>query len=149
MKVSDVLLSKSDRLVCAPADAPLSRLLAIMVEARVGSIIITRPRSTTATLGIVTERSIIEEAAKKGPHIFSQSAHSLVRAPIPRCCADDSVSHAMFLMTSLRTRHLLVATGDDVPGLVSIGDLVKFRIRDTELENAVLRDLAAARILNA
>lgn len=147
MIVSDVLLAKSDRLVRASTDTPLSELLAIMVETQIGSIVITA--STTDMVGIVTERSIIEEAAKKGPEVFSLTARSLVRAPIPQCRPEDSVSHAMHLMTILRTRHLLVTTRDNALGLISIGDLIKLRIRDTELENSVLRDIAVARILNS
>lgn len=148
MNVSDVLLTKSDRLVYAPIEVSLSRLLAIMVEAQVGSIIVTNRHFTISTIGIVTERSIIEEAAKKGPHVFSQTAHALMRA-VPSCRAADSVSRAMMIMTTLRTRYLLVAHGEEILGLVSIGDLVKIRIRDVELENSVLRDIAAARILNS
>lgn len=149
MNVADVLLAKSDRLVTASADTPLIRLLAIMVEAQIGSIVITGPHFTTSTMGIVTERSIIEEAARKGANVFSQTAHSIMRAPIPKCREADSVVRAMMIMTTIRARHLLVTNGEDILGIVSIGDLVKLRIRDTELENSVLRDIAAARILNS
>jgi hypothetical protein len=53
----------------------------------------------------------------------------------------------MGLMTSLRTRHLVVTDSVGMHGIVSIGDLVKWRLQDTELENSVLRDMAVARNL--
>lgn len=146
MLVFDVLHAKGGPLVSAAIDTPLPRLLEIMVDAGIGSIVVTAADATM--MGIVTERSIVEAAARKGPDVFSQAAYSLMRSPIPFCRPDDTVRHAMQLMTSLRTRHLLVASRDEVFGLVSIGDLVKFRIRDAELETSVLRDMAAARILN-
>lgn len=146
MLVFDVLHAKGGPLVSAAVDTSLSRLLDIMIGAGIGSIVITDADATM--VGIVTERSIVEAAARRGPEVFSQAAYSLMRSPIPFCRPDDTVRHAMQLMTTLRTRHLLVASRDEVYGLVSIGDLVKFRIRDAELENSVLRDIAAARILN-
>ncbi len=146
MLVFDVLHAKGGPLVSAAVDTPLSKLLDIMIGAGIGSVIITDADATM--VGIVTERSIVEAAAKRGPEVFSQAAYSLMRSPIPFCRPDDTVRHAMQLMTTLRTRHLLVASRDEVYGLVSIGDLVKFRIRDAELENSVLRDIASARILN-
>lgn len=146
MLVFDVLHAKGGPLVSAAVDTPLSKLLDIMIGAGIGSVVIADADATM--MGIVTERSIVEAAARRGPEVFSQAAYSLMRSPIPFCRPDDTVRHAMQLMTSLRTRHLLVASRDEVYGLVSIGDLVKFRIRDAELENSVLRDIAAARILN-
>lgn len=146
MRVSDVLHAKGGPLVSAAVDTPLSRLLDVMVDAGIGSVVITAADATM--MGIVTERSIVEAAARRGPDVFSMAAYSLMRSPIPFCRPDDSVRHAMQVMTNLRTRHLLVASRDDVFGLVSIGDLVRFRIRDAELENSVLRDIATARILN-
>lgn len=146
MLVFDVLHAKGGPLVSAAVDTPLSKLLDIMIGAGIGSVVIADADATM--MGIVTERSIVEAAARRGPEVFSQAAYSLMRSPIPFCRPDDTVRHAMQLMTTLRTRHLLVASRDEVYGLVSIGDLVKFRIRDAELENSVLRDIAAARILN-
>jgi len=150
MNVSDALLTKSDRLrlVHVSTDVSLSQLLEIMIEAQIGSIVIAGPHFAISPMGLVTERSIIEEIARKGPDVFSQTARSLMRAPVPQCRDTDSVGDAMILMTTLRTRYLLVARGEDALGIVSIGDLVKLRIRDAELENSVLRDMAAARLLS-
>lgn len=145
MIVSDVLRVKGHHVVSAHADTPLPKLLKLMVDAGVGSIVVTG--TDAAMKGIVTERSIVEAVARKGQSAFAQAARALMQSPIPSCRPDDTLRHAMQLMTSMRTRHLLVSSGGEAVGLVSIGDLVKFRIRDAELENSVLRDIASARML--
>lgn len=146
MIVADVLNAKTAHLVTAKADMLLLDLLKTMINAGIGSIAVTS--SNSKIVGLITERSIIEAAARSGSKVFEQAASSIMRSPVPVCRHGDTISHAMRLMTDLRTRHLLVAMESDTPGIVSIGDLVKFRIRDTELENLVLRDIAASRIMN-
>lgn len=147
MIVSDVLRAKGRHVVSAHADTSLAGLLKLMVDAGVGSVIVAGADSVLK--GIVTERSIVEAVAKKGPAAFTQAARAFMQSPIPTCRPDDTVRHAMQSMTNARTRHLLVRAGGEALGIVSIGDLVKFRIRDAELENSVLRDIASARMLHS
>lgn len=147
MNVMDILTANQSDPVLATGDTRIERLLSIMMSEGIGSVVI--KDLGNPVYGIVTERSVISALAKFGPGIFTQAARSLMTSPAPSCRPDDSIRQAMQTMTQLRTRHLLVTSGTDLHGLVSIGDLVKFRIRDTELENSVLRDLAGARMLSS
>jgi CBS domain-containing protein len=70
-----------------------------------------------------------------------------MRSPAPSCRPDQTIREGLEMMTTLRTRHLVVADGAEILGVVSIGDLVKYRLQDAELENLVLRDMAGARSL--
>jgi CBS domain-containing protein len=96
-----------------------------------------------AAIGLVTERSITEALDRIGPRAVDLTASDLMRAPIPTCRPDSTVRAAMAQMTSLRTRHLVVTDNVTTYGIVSLGDLVKWRLQDAELENSVLRDMAA------
>ena len=147
MIIDDILNASESGLVTASGDTPMQDLLSMMMSAGVGSVVVLGPGA--AALGIVTERSIISALARNGSGTFSQTARSLMTSPAPTCRPGDSVRQAMQTMTQLRTRHLLVTSERKLLGLVSIGDLVKFRIRDTELENSVLRDLAGAHMLDS
>jgi predicted transcriptional regulator len=69
-----------------------------------------------------------------------------METPLPTCAPDDKVRQIMQIMTEKRARHLVVRADDETLGLISIGDVVKYHIRDTELENKVLRDMATARL---
>jgi len=61
------------------------------------------------------------------------------------CAPDESVQRAMSQMTAGRHRHLPVVEHGALVGMVSIGDLVKHRVREMELETGVLRDVVIAR----
>lgn len=65
-----------------------------------------------------------------------------MESPAPSCAPDISVSEAMRIMTDKRIRHLLVVENGRPAGIVSIGDLVKSRLGDYEMESRVLREIA-------
>ena len=60
------------------------------------------------------------------------------------CSPEDSITHVMKLMTQRRVRHLPVKEGDQLVGIISIGDVLKHRLDEVELEANVLRDYAVA-----
>ena len=60
------------------------------------------------------------------------------------CSPEDSITDVMKLMTQRRVRHLPVKKGDQLVGIISIGDLLKHRLDEVELEANVLRDYAIA-----
>ena len=62
--------------------------------------------------------------------------------PLPVCSLDDTVAAVMRRMTEKRFRHAIVMEDQHVAGIVSIGDLVKVRLDDAEVESRVLRDIA-------
>jgi CBS domain-containing protein len=69
-----------------------------------------------------------------------------MESPPPTCLPDDTVNQILRVMTERRVRHVVVMHDRKMAGIVSIGDLVKFRLKDAELENQVLRDLALRRM---
>ena len=60
------------------------------------------------------------------------------------CSPDDSINHVMKLMTQRRVRHLPVKEGGQLVGIISIGDVLKHRLNELELEANVMRDYAVA-----
>ena len=60
------------------------------------------------------------------------------------CFPDDSINHVMKLMTQRRVRHLPVKEGGQLVGIISIGDVLKHRLNELELEANVMRDYAVA-----
>lgn len=69
----------------------------------------------------------------------------LMTRRVDTCTSQDSVTQLMRRMTSGRYRHMPVVDGGRLAGLVSIGDIVKNRIQEVELEQGVLRDAYIAR----
>ncbi|MFQ5347230.1 MAG: CBS domain-containing protein [Rhodothalassiaceae bacterium] len=144
MTLREILEGKGTGFVTIRPNASLLRVTRLFHERGISSVIVTNIGGRP--LGIVTDRLIIEALATRGADARALSAADLMETPIPTADLGDRVSHAMSVMTQRRVRHLLVLDDARPIGIVSIGDLVKARLRDADLETRVLRDLAAARM---
>lgn len=142
MKISDVLADKGYRVETVEATTPLDTIIRRFSKMNISSAVIVdaahRPK------GIITDRIVIDAIAELGPDAMRLSVDEVMQSPAPHCAPEDNLSFAMRVMTNKRTRHLIVQTDGAMLGIVSIGDLVHFRIRDAELESNVLRDMASA-----
>ncbi|MDE2112650.1 MAG: CBS domain-containing protein [Alphaproteobacteria bacterium] len=143
MKIIDVLNKKGRKYHKIPPNEKFPRILELLVSHGVGSLVVTDVKGVA--IGIVTERSVVEALVRWETAVFEEVAESIMFAPAPSCRPELDVRAAMHTMTSLRTRHLVVRDDMDTYGIVSLGDLVKFRLQESELENVVLRDMAGAR----
>lgn len=90
--------------------------------------------------GVVSERDIVRGLSKHGTRLLDLTVRDVMSRHVPVCSPDDSLRHVMAEMTRSRQRHLPVAAAGKLVGLVSIGDVVKHRLEDMELETNVLRD---------
>ena len=96
-------------------------------------------------LGTFSERDLVKGLLVWGNRMLDLRVEVAMATAVPTCAPGDSVARVMQTMTDQRTRHLPVIEGGVVAGLISIGDVVKSRLDDVELENRVLRDMARAR----
>lgn len=140
MKVSDILAAKGSRVVTVWPSRHLDQILRLFDERGIASAIVVD--AGDRPIGIVTDRIAMRQIARRGADALLMEASAIMEAPAPFCSPDTRVSEAMRRMTEERIRHLLVVDGERMVGLVSIGDLVKTRLSDAELESRVLRDMA-------
>ncbi|MGH8349521.1 MAG: CBS domain-containing protein, partial [Pseudomonas sp.] len=82
---------------------------------------------------------------KYGAKLLTMRVSDAMSRNVPVCAPQDSIARLMQQMTTSRYRHLPVVDQGKLAGLVSIGDVVKARIADMELETGLLRDLYIAR----
>jgi CBS domain-containing protein len=102
-------------------------------------------KSGDAVAGLISDREIINAISQHGEAALSMPVTDFAtRAPIA-VTPDDSLKHAMSLMTNHRVRHLLVMSNGKLAGIVSIGDVVKARLESLETETNVLRDVYIAK----
>jgi CBS domain-containing protein len=94
--------------------------------------------------GIVSERDLAYAIAAHGSDLPALAVWRLMTKAVVVCSPDDTITHVMKLMTQLRVRHLPVKDGDRLVGIVSIGDVLKHRLDELELEANVMRDYAVA-----
>jgi hypothetical protein len=89
----------------------------------------------------VSEREIVHAIARYGETAISMPVSEILRHAVITVSPTDTVSHVMRLMTRHRVRHMPVLRDGNLVGIISIGDVVKHRLEDLELETNVLRDV--------
>jgi CBS domain-containing protein len=98
-------------------------------------------KSGNAVLGLISEREIVHAFSRYGETAGSMPVKEIMQYGLTTVSPDESVSRVMSLMTHHRVRHILVLRGAELAGIVSIGDVVRHRLEDLELETNVLRDV--------
>jgi CBS domain-containing protein len=141
-RVSEILEEKGRGLLQVDADATVLEAVKQMVEANVGSLLVTDGGEIT---GIVTERDYLRRVAQHGKPDDQAPVREIMSSPLIVVTPETSVDECMALMTNRRIRHLPVVTDGKVTGIVSIGDVVKFQSRQQSFEIQFLHDYIAAR----
>jgi CBS domain-containing protein len=147
MRIRDVLAAKGNKVVTIWPAKTLDQILKLLDDRRISSAVVVD--TAGQPLGLVDDRCVLRALAQEGKAAFQRTAEQLMIRPIPSCGLDDTLASALYEMTQSRVRHLVVLEGGRMAGLVSIGDLVKARLDDAEMEGRVLRDLALGRIAAA
>jgi CBS domain-containing protein/beta-phosphoglucomutase-like phosphatase (HAD superfamily) len=143
MRVSDILKIKGSAVKTIEASATIRALAqALRVEA-VGGMVVTDAKGALA--GIITERDLARGLAEFGSDLSSLPVTALMTNAVITCAPEDSVATVAKVMTQRRIRHLPVVVDGQLVGLVSIGDVLKYRLDEVQLEANVLRDFALAR----
>ncbi len=129
----EVITIKSRDSIANAADAlTKNKIGALLVEGEDGKII-----------GILSERDIVGGMGPHGADLHDVAVSELMTADIIHCAPQDTVNKAMEMMTERRIRHLPVFDGDELLGLISIGDLVKWRIMEVQAEAEAMRQYIA------
>jgi CBS domain-containing protein len=141
MQISAVLDHKGHDVKAIGPDTPVVVAVHRMEATGVGSLVVRDEGDRP--VGVLSERDIVRGLVHHGEGLLKLRAHDVAtRSPIT-CRADDDVTAVMERMTRRRQRHVpVVDDAGRLMGLVSIGDLVKSRLGDLELQTNVLRDLA-------
>jgi CBS domain-containing protein len=145
--LTDILTAKGRDVISAPLDVSVRSVVELMSLRKVGCVGLADGNGKI--VGMLTDKSVVDGVAALGSAFLDAKARQHMISPIPTCDISNSVSRTMRQMTNDRTRHLFVMDGDKMAGIVSIGDVVKARMRDATLEALVLRDLAQARMLSS
>jgi CBS domain-containing protein len=138
MKVDDILAAKGRSVECVDPDAPMPHVVHRLANLGFGALVVSRDGEHV--LGVLSERDIVRGLARHGAGLLACRAREVAERNFASCSPADDVTTVMETMTRTRQRHLLVMAGDRLQGIVSIGDVVKHRLGELELERSVLRD---------
>lgn len=143
MKVADILMRKGAGVKTVRPDLPVLALAERLRDERIGAMIVSRDGRTVE--GIISERDIAYGLATHGPGVAKMATAELMTASVTTCAPTDTVTDVAHTMTVRRFRHMPVLDGGCLVGIVTIGDVLKHRIAEVQLEANVLRDYAIAR----
>jgi CBS domain-containing protein len=136
-QLSEILDEKGHEVLRIEADASVFEAVKRMVEANVGSLLVTEGDEIT---GIVTERDYLRRVALEGRTDKGTAVREIVSSPLIVVTPQTTVDECMALMTDRRIRHVPVVDGGEVVGIVSIGDVVKFKTKQQSFEIQFLHD---------
>ena len=146
MKVEDILKAKGRSVETIEPDATIAEAVGLLNgPPQIGALVICSDEGQRPIAGTLTERDIIRALGKYGAKLLTKRVTDVMSRNVPVCAPQDSIARLMQQMTASRYRHLPVVHRGKLVGLVSIGDVVKARISDMELETGLLRDLYIAR----
>jgi CBS domain-containing protein len=136
MTIAAILSSKGTEVATIASDAPLSDAVAELGNRKIGALLVI---DAGEVKGIVSERDVIYCLCEHGAQVLDWAVSRAMSAPVMHVTPDAEVLHAMALMTQQRIRHLPVIDQGQLRGIVSIGDLVKYRIDRIEREAEAMR----------
>src|SRR6476619_5650625 len=138
MTIESILKRKGTDVTTIAADASVKRAADWRRAKNIGALVVT---SENAVLGLISEREIVHAFSRYGETAWSMSVKEIMQYGVTTVSPDESINRVMNLMTHHRVRHMPVLRSGKLAGIVSIGDVVKHRLEDLELETNVLRDV--------
>ena len=141
MNIAAILKHKGGDVITAKPEALLLEIVKELGARKIGCIVLTDGEDKVA--GIVSERDVVRTLATNGPEALQEPVSHCMTHAVVTCRQSDTIETLMAQMTSGRFRHVPVVENDRMVGLISIGDVVKQRIAEAEMEAAAMRDYIA------
>jgi CBS domain-containing protein len=138
MYVADILKAKGTKVITIGSDASIEMVAQRLKMERVGALVVSETGATAE--GIISERDVAHGLAEHGAEVLRRKAADLMTRDVVTCSPSDIIAHVAKLMTDRRIRHMPVTQGKKLVGIISIGDVVKFRLDELQLEANVMRD---------
>jgi two-component system, cell cycle sensor histidine kinase PleC len=130
MQVGEILDRKGHQVFAVRPEWTLREVAAVIARRNIGTTVVTDPKG--GLLGIVSERDIVRALSEAGAGVFELSVGAVMTAAVVTCSPETTVGEALSLMASHRIRHLPVVRDTAVIGLISIRDILEFRLESLE-----------------
>jgi len=141
MLVSQILRSKGDTVFTVSPSETVAQVTALLHSRKVGALVVLEAE---AVVGIVSERDVVRAFAESGAEALMKPISSCMTADVLFADPGETVDSLLGRMTDRRIRHLPVCKNARLVGIVSIGDLVKWKISEVEAEADGLKAYIAA-----
>ncbi|WP_299693320.1 CBS domain-containing protein [uncultured Tateyamaria sp.] len=140
MQVHQILKSKSDdAVVTVKPGSTIAAAAKMLAERRIGTVVVSMDGQKAD--GILSERDIVRELAKRGGAILNDPVEKYMTAKLVTCGRDDKADAVLQMMTEGRFRHMPVLQDGQLVGLITLGDVVKARLTELAMEKDALEGM--------
>ena len=136
MNVGKILEAKGSELISLEESASVLDVAKLLGERRIGAIPIMKKGKLC---GIISERDVVRGLAIRGGDVLNDGVNTLMTKSVFTCTTSESVGEIMTMMTERRIRHVPVVEDGKLLGMISIGDVVKERMEETQQEAEALK----------
>lgn len=144
MLLNTILKHKPPGFISVPPELPVSGVVSILAEKHIGVVLVVDGENNL--LGILSERDIVTSLASRGAATLALTANQLMTPNPVTGTPATTVAEAMEVMTARHFRHLPILDNGRLMGLISIGDVVKARIDQSEYEVETLRTYVGGKV---
>jgi CBS domain-containing protein len=141
MTVKAILSRKGSDVLTIEPTANVSAAVKLLTERRIGALIVTGPDNRVA--GILSERDVVRVLGERGPAALDENVGTVMTRKVMTCTEADTIAVIMERMTAGKFRHMPVVDQGRLVGVISIGDVVKWRLEEIEHESDALREYIA------
>lgn len=136
LKISVILERKGREVVTIRPDAMLLAAAETLSKHNIGALVVSSDGRSAE--GIVSERDLVRDLARLGTGAVKRTVGDVMSRDITTCGPDATVDDLMATMTRQHIRHVPIVDDDALVGIVSIGDVVKMRLDELEVEKESL-----------
>ena len=138
MHVKNILSAKGSHVISIEPTATVANAARTLAQHKIGALLVLGP--DRRIIGILSERDVVRVLAEQGAAALAQPLAQVMTRKVFTCSPSETIGVIMERMTAGKFRHVPVVEQDQVIGVVSIGDVVKYRLQEMEHESAALRD---------
>ena len=138
MTVKAILSRKGNDVLTIEPNATLADAIRLLADRKIGAVVITG--ADRQVIGILSERDIVRAFAVNGPAALDQQVGQVMTRKVMTCDEAETISSLMERMTQGKFRHLPVVEHGRLAGIISIGDVVKYRLEEMEKESSAMRE---------
>jgi CBS domain-containing protein len=138
MLIAQILAGKGRDVISTRPEATIGAVASLLKKKRIGAVVVTDAEGQLC--GIISERDLARGLADHGARLLEMKVAELMTAEVVTCAPDDGLETLMQIMTERRFRHLPVVKDGELIGIISIGDVVKHRLKELEAETHQLQD---------
>jgi CBS domain-containing protein len=138
MKAKEILEKKGTHVWTISENSTIKEVLGLLVNHNIGAAVVLDDRGGIS--GIISERDIARECYRNSENIEQTRVSAVMTKKLIVAAPEDELDYLMGVMTNNRIRHVPIVARGKLEGIISIGDVVKAQLRDTQYENRYLRD---------